>query len=262
MRSPINIPALISSANPAVQIENGTAITTSTEVARVFSKPHNDVLKAIRLLISQLPEDRLGNFAQTVITRPNPSGGEPIKSPAYQLTRDGYTLLAMGFTGKKALAFKLAYIKAFNRMEEALHSPAPVLTTEGQAQDEFTLDITDARQIQSARAAALEYFDKAQKAVKTGAAWPEAGDLNEILRSVLASALHGRRWMVHFDHAGQMSLHPVASDALNLTLGEAARRIEAGDLAVSNEQLLLLAQASNARLLRCLAAPALARPAA
>ena len=41
--------------------------------------------------------------------------------PMYYLNRDGFTLLAMGFTGKKALQFKLQYIDAFNRMEEMLN---------------------------------------------------------------------------------------------------------------------------------------------
>jgi len=120
--TPVNIPALAHSARPVVQIENGQAITISTEVARVFGKQHRHVLDAIRALLADLGEDRLPNFRQTVETRPNPSGGEPIKSPAYHLTRDGFTLLAMGFTGKRALAFKLAYIDAFNKMEAELAS--------------------------------------------------------------------------------------------------------------------------------------------
>jgi len=126
MTTHVNIPALVSSVSPTVQIENGQAITTSVEVARVFEKRHDDVLKSIRTLVADLPDDRLRNFAETVETRPNPSGGAPIKSPAYHLTRDGFTLLAFGFTGKKAMAFKLAYIDAFNRMEAALMERARI----------------------------------------------------------------------------------------------------------------------------------------
>jgi len=118
--TPVNIPALAYSVQPTVQIENGQVITTSIEVARVFGKEHKHVLDAIRKLLSDLGADRQPNFRQTVETRPNPSGGEPIKSPAYHLTRDGFTLLAMRFTGKKALAFQVAYIEAFNQMEAAL----------------------------------------------------------------------------------------------------------------------------------------------
>jgi hypothetical protein len=54
-----------------------------------------------------------------------PTGGVR-KSPAYELSRDGFTLLAMGFTGKKALRWKIRYIEAFNAMEEQLAKrPAP-----------------------------------------------------------------------------------------------------------------------------------------
>lgn len=90
--------------------------TDSTKVAAVFGKSHDDVLKRIRALRRELPSDRLGYFAETVSARPNPSGGADIQSVAYLMTRDGFTLLAMGFTGKRALAFKLAYIDAFNAM--------------------------------------------------------------------------------------------------------------------------------------------------
>ena len=68
-------------------------------------------------MIEQLPvEDRLPNFGQTVTMRENPNGGALIPSIAYTISRDGFTLLTMGFTGKKAFGFKLAYIKAFNAM--------------------------------------------------------------------------------------------------------------------------------------------------
>lgn len=105
---------------PVVTIVNGQPTTLSTDVAYFFEKPHNDVLKAIRAILSKLPEDRLGNFSQTVVTRANPSGGAPIQSKAYRLTRDGFTFLAMGFTGEKADKFKWAYIDEFDRMEKAL----------------------------------------------------------------------------------------------------------------------------------------------
>jgi len=118
----VNVPALAHVARPVVQIENGQAITLSTEVARVFDKQHKNVLQAIENLLVDLPTDSRLNFQQTEISRPSPLNGEPIKSPAYHLTRDGFTLLAMGFTGKRALAFKLAYIDAFNKMEAALAS--------------------------------------------------------------------------------------------------------------------------------------------
>ena len=91
----------------------------SFDVAAHFGKQHRDVLRAIRNLECS-EEYRLRNFAQTVITRENPSGGAPIESPAFKITRDGFAFLAMGFTGKKAAAWKEAYINAFNQMEKRL----------------------------------------------------------------------------------------------------------------------------------------------
>jgi phage regulator Rha-like protein len=51
-------------------------------------------------------------------------------SKAYTMTRDGFTFLAMGFTGKKAAGFKEAYIQAFNRMEQELQAPAELTRLE------------------------------------------------------------------------------------------------------------------------------------
>lgn len=105
---------------PALAVVDGIPTTTSVDVARHFGKVHRDVVRAIENLLPQLPEGGVRNFAQTPYT--DPQNGQ--QYPAYRLTRDGFTLLAMGFTGKKALAFKLAYIDAFNRMEAELAKPA------------------------------------------------------------------------------------------------------------------------------------------
>ena len=106
---------------PVVTVVDGEVTTLSTDVAAFFQKDHSKVIRAIENIISHTPQDRLANFGETVVTRENPSGGAPIKSKAYRLTRDGFTFLAMGFTGERAQAFKWAYIDAFNRMEKQLH---------------------------------------------------------------------------------------------------------------------------------------------
>lgn len=109
--------------SPAITIVDGKPTTLSTDLARHFGKRHDDVLRSIRNLLPQLNADHARNFAEMVIEVEIGSGATR-KDPAYRLTRDGFTLLAMGFTGKKALAFKLAYIDAFNRMEAELQKPA------------------------------------------------------------------------------------------------------------------------------------------
>jgi len=102
---------------PVVSIINNQIVTTSLNVAEVFEKQHKDVLKAIRNL--GIPDDfRERNFAPNKIKVLNNPSGEEISH--YHLTRDGFTILAFGFTGKKAMKFKLAYIDAFNRMEAEL----------------------------------------------------------------------------------------------------------------------------------------------
>ena len=101
-----------------VKIVNGKAVTTSRKVAEVFEKKHCDVLRTIREL--EIPADfGQRNFASAEYEAIN-NLGKKVKYPEYLITRDGFTILAMGFTGKKAMEFKVAYINAFNAMEEAL----------------------------------------------------------------------------------------------------------------------------------------------
>ena len=87
--------------------------TTSLDIAEKFGKMHKDVLKAIRNL--ECPEEfKRRNFAplsQTV------RGGT---QEYYMISRDGFTLLAMGFTGKEAIQWKIKYIEAFNKMETTI----------------------------------------------------------------------------------------------------------------------------------------------
>ena len=104
----------------AVKIINGKAVTTSRKIAEVFEKQHKDVLRVIREL--DIPEDfGQRNFTPAEYEAVN-NLGKAVKYPEYLITRDGFVILAMGFTGKKAMEFKVAYINAFNAMEEELKS--------------------------------------------------------------------------------------------------------------------------------------------
>jgi Rha family phage regulatory protein len=111
---------------PVVQIVNNQAITTSTDVSRKFGKHHKHIMETIRKI--EMPDDfRESNFQLISKQTPMPKGGFRDES-MYNLTRDGFTILVMGFTGKRAMQFKIAYIEAFNRMEVRLHAktlPAP-----------------------------------------------------------------------------------------------------------------------------------------
>ncbi|EDC9712470.1 transcriptional regulator [Salmonella enterica subsp. enterica serovar Muenchen] len=108
-------------SHPEVTIENGRAVTTSVAVAEYFRKMHKDVLKKIDNLDCSA-EFNERNFAPVDYTD---AKGE--KRPAYQITKNGFVFLVMGFTGKKAAAFKEAYIAEFDRMENELRQQNPRL---------------------------------------------------------------------------------------------------------------------------------------
>ena len=102
---------------PIVFEQGGQALTTSREIADYFGKAHRGILRDIRNTLEQLdqtPEGREFSEHNFVLTYYADEQGKP--RPAYALTRDGFTLLAMGFTGARAMQFKVAYINAFNRM--------------------------------------------------------------------------------------------------------------------------------------------------
>ena len=110
--------------NDLVIMHDEQAVTTSLKVAESFSKAHRDVMKAIRNLTAQ--NCAVGNMFDKA-TYINKQGH---KQPMYYMNRDGFTLLAMGFTGDKALQFKLKYIEAFNKMEQVIKEQALPQTPE------------------------------------------------------------------------------------------------------------------------------------
>lgn len=102
--------------SPSVSLYSGRPATTSLEVAKFFGKQHQHVMRSIDDLRSNSPE----SFSASNFGRAEYSDEQGKPRPMFILYRDGFMLLVMGYTGKKALATKLAYIEAFNRMEEEL----------------------------------------------------------------------------------------------------------------------------------------------
>lgn len=104
--------------HPAVTLVDGKPIVSSRAIADDFGKRHDDVLKKIQA-IDCSPVFSARNFA----------GAEYVDAqgkvrPMYEITRDGFMFLVMGFTGPRAAAIKEAYIAAFNMMEAALKRDA------------------------------------------------------------------------------------------------------------------------------------------
>ena len=125
------------SLSPSVSLHSGRPATTSLEVAKFFGKRHDNVLRDIDALLSQLPENSLQlNFEETYQEQETPLGVKQIR--VFIIYRDGFMLLVMGYTGKKALGMKLAYIEAFNRMEEELARQKESALSAAPTPDDFT----------------------------------------------------------------------------------------------------------------------------
>lgn len=103
---------------------NNQAVTSSRLIADYFGKRHDTVIRTIRKLGCSSEFNR-HNFVE--ITYIDTRGR---KQPEYLMTKDGFTILAMGFTGAKAMQFKEAYIKAFNKMEGLLKGNTTILQLE------------------------------------------------------------------------------------------------------------------------------------
>lgn len=99
-------------------------VTNSRAVAEMFEKRHDNVLRDIENITSTALkiEDSEKDFARRIFALSSYKDSSGKKNTQYLMTRDGFTLLAMGFTGKKALQFKIAYINRFNEMEAALQA--------------------------------------------------------------------------------------------------------------------------------------------
>lgn len=101
--------------NELITVVDGKPVVTSKQVADHFGKQHRNVLVDIKSLLSDSGEFGKLNFLLTTYI-----SSQNKELPCYEMTRDGFTLLAMGYTGKDALLWKVKYIEAFNSMEREL----------------------------------------------------------------------------------------------------------------------------------------------
>ena len=142
-----------------VQINNGQAVTSSLQVAEYFGKKHQHVMEKVRALLAEIPSDwGVSNFRQSSYF--NLQGKE---QPCYEMTKDGFTLLAMGFTGKKAMEFKIDYINAFNEMADFILSDGINLQQQFLIADK---ELKTATEIASHAGYTLNHIGKKVKPVK------------------------------------------------------------------------------------------------
>ena len=147
------------------------AVTTSLKVAESFGKNHRDVLAAIRDLMSSAE-----NYAvlKKYFIDGSYTASNGKTNPMYYMNRDGFTLLAVGFTGKRALQFKIQYIQAFNSMETQIRTGYAI---PGSYAEALKLAASQAEQIEDMKPKAL-FAD----AVATSGTSILIGDLAKLIR--------------------------------------------------------------------------------
>ena len=105
--------------NDLVIMHDRQAVTTSLILAEAFNKQHKNVIQAIEAKINTAENSAL---LKNMFVEDSYIASNGKQNKMYYLNRDGFTFIAMGFTGRKADEFKLKYIDAFNRMEEQIRN--------------------------------------------------------------------------------------------------------------------------------------------
>ena len=181
--------------------EKGTPVTTSLLVANKFGKRHADVLRAIKEIISQTPEFQTKrNFA---FSKYRDDSGK--SNPLCIITKDGFSILVMGFTGEEAMRFKWDFIEAFNKMEQSLRASLDSITRKDLArmlleseEEKERLQLTVTTQ-----APKVEYYEKVLSSdnlsttteIAKNYGW-SAVSLNGILHGVGLLYRKGKRWYI------------------------------------------------------------------
>ena len=122
----MNNNSIIIQQDAVYKTEKGTPVTDSLKVAQVFGKEHKNIIRAIRTLLGSAQNCAHRRwFCESTYT-----DTQGKSRPMFLMNRDGFSLLAMGLTGAKAMQFKVAFIEQFNAMErvvKAVQSPTPAI---------------------------------------------------------------------------------------------------------------------------------------
>lgn len=183
-------------SQPLVFQEEGQAMTTSLIVAREFDKEHRNVMRDIRELIQKgvLKNEQPPMFSEKLYV--NEQNGQ--QYPMYLMTRDGFTLLAMGFTGERALEFKMKFLQAFNAMGQMLSSDEYILMRSQQIMKRLNDQLSQKVQMLEGKNALLEQENQELA--------PKAQYTDDVLQSngtythtEMAKELNFRSWNAFID---------------------------------------------------------------
>ena len=196
-----------------IQNSKGNDVTTSLIVAQVFGKEHSKVCRDIESL-SCSDSFQAANFGVSFIIRDLPNGGSK-QEKMYEMTKDGFSFLVMGYTGEKAGQFKERFINEFNKREQLLKSEdyilarsQEILNNRVKLMEAKVAQLEEENKLQSLQlkesAPKVEYFDKALSSVGTYTATQIAKEFGwgaEALNRKLKE--HG----IHYKQNGQWILY-------------------------------------------------------
>lgn len=205
--------------NLVIQNSKGNDVTTSLIVAQVFGKEHKHVLRDIENL-SCSDSFQSSNFGLSFITRELPNGGSK-QERYYEMTKDGFSFLVMGYTGEKAGQFKERFINEFNKREQLLKSDDYILARSqeilnnrvklmeakvAQLEEENKLQILQLKE----SAPKVEYFDKALSSVGTYTATQIAKEFGwgaeTLNRKLKERGIHYKQngqWILYAQYSGK-----------------------------------------------------------
>lgn len=185
-----------------VVMKNQQAVTTSLKVAEVFGKEHRSVIRNIKNLTAQNCAVKKMFVESTYV---NSRGQE---WPMFYMNRDGFTLLAMGFTGNKALEFKLKYIKAFNNMEDFIKKQQQFAMP--QTFGEALQLAADQQKLIEKNQPKVDYYDEQMRNPGLMTVTEIAKDfglsaakLNKFLERKHIQYRQGKHWVIYQEYAGQ-----------------------------------------------------------
>lgn len=214
-----------------LEVKDHDVVTTSINVAEVFDKRHRNVLRGI----DNLTQKDKHNFEQMFYesSREDSYGRE---QPVILMNRDGFTLLAMGYTGEKALDFKLEYIQKFNEMEQQLSSPknsyeiadpvkrAEAWIKEQREREELVAITTQQEQIIGELQPSADYTDTILKSPNLITITQVAKDygmsgqaMNDLLSELGVQYKQSGQWLLYSQHQGKGYTH---SETYRFALGE------------------------------------------
>lgn len=140
--------------------QNGEPVASSRDIAKRFGKEHKNVLQAVANLVAE-------NSAAKPMFHQSTFENRGRQYPMYLMNRDGFSLLAMGFTGKEAVQWKLKYIQAFNAMEKQLAEQHKELQAQKDADIQSAIDrVIEARKQLDEHTAFLEECRKGRDGSK------------------------------------------------------------------------------------------------